>query len=150
MPRFFTLPQAEDLLPDVDAAIREAIQRKAEFERVESERRQVTRRLAVLGGAHVDRAQAMEQKTRGQQAARALEQAVGKIHSFGCLVKDLDIGLIDFPTLFRGEEVYLCWKLGEPGIRFWHGVSEGFRGRKAIDSAFLQDHRGDHRGESPN
>jgi hypothetical protein len=150
MPRFFTLQQAEELLPDIDAAIREAMERKAEYERLESVRQQVSQRVAILGGAHVDRAQALEHKTRGQEAARALEEAVGKIHSFGCLVKDLDIGLIDFPTLFRDEEVYLCWKLGERGIGFWHGVHEGFRGRKAIDSAFLQNHRGDHRGELPN
>jgi hypothetical protein len=149
MPRFFTLQQAEQLLPDIDAAIREAIAGKAECERVEAERRKATQRVAMLGGMQVDRARAIEQRTRGQQAARTLEQAVEKVHSFGCLVKDLDIGLIDFPTLFRGEEVYLCWKLGERGIRFWHGVSEGFRGRKAIDSAFLQDHRGDHRNELP-
>ena len=55
-----------------------------------------------------------------------------QVQSFGCLIKDLDVGLIDFPTLYRGEEVYLCWKLGEDGIEFWHGVSEGFRGRKKI------------------
>jgi hypothetical protein len=150
MPRFFTLQQAEKLLPDLDAAIREAIQQKAEWERVESEILQMSQRVAMLGGAHVDRAQALEQKTRGEEAARALEQAVAKVHSFGCLVKDLDIGLVDFPTLFRGEEVYLCWKLGERGIGFWHPVSEGFRGRKAIDSAFVQNHKGDHQGELPN
>src|ERR1035441_793134 len=44
-----------------------------------------------------------------------------------------------FPTLFRGQEVYLCWKLGEPFIEFWHGMNEGFRGRKAIDRDF-SDH----------
>jgi hypothetical protein len=58
-------------------------------------------------------------------------------------VKDLDIGLVDFPTTFNGVEVYLCWKLGEPGIEFWHGVEEGFRGRKPIDREFLENHRGD-------
>jgi hypothetical protein len=146
MPRYFTLPQAEKLLPDIDTAIREAIDCKSEYERVEAERREVSQRVAVLGGVQVHRAQAMEQKTRAEQAARAFEQAVEKIHSFGCLVKDLDVGLIDFPTLFRGQEVYLCWKLGESAIGFWHGVSEGFRGRKAIDAGFLKDHR----GEAPN
>ena len=55
-------------------------------------------------------------------------------------IKDLEIGLIDFPTLFRGQEVYLCWKLGEDKIRFWHGIHEGFRGRKAIDQDFLDNH----------
>jgi hypothetical protein len=61
----------------------------------------------------------------------------------GVLVKDLDTGLVDFPTLFRGVEVYLCWKLGENGIEFWHGVEEGFRGRKSIDQDFLDHHEGD-------
>ena len=65
------------------------------------------------------------------------------MQAIGCVVKDLDIGLIDFPTEFRGEEVYLCWKLGEPRIEFWHGVEEGFRGRKAIDQDFRDHHRGD-------
>jgi len=46
------------------------------------------------------------------------------------VIKDLDVGLIDFPTLFRGKEVYLCWRMGESGIRHWHGVDEGFAGRK--------------------
>ena len=78
----------------------------------------------------------MEQKTAGRRPPVALKQAIEKVHEFGCVVKDLDIGLIDFPTLFQGEEVYLCWKLGEAGIRFWHGVNEGFRGRKPIDAGF--------------
>ena len=62
------------------------------------------------------------------------------------LVKDLDSGLIDFPTLFRGDEVYLCWKLGESGIGFWHKIEDGFPGRKPID----QDFKDNHRGEIPN
>jgi hypothetical protein len=143
MPRFFTLQQAESLLPDVEAAIRDAISLKAEYERHEAEWRNASRRVASLGGVRVDRAQATEQKNQREQAARALAQAVEKIHAFGCLVKDLDIGLIDFPTLFQGEEVYLCWKLGERGIGFWHGVTEGFRGRKPIDPGFLDRHRGE-------
>ncbi len=84
-----------------------------------------------MGGVRMDRAQSLEQKNRREAAAGALKQSIEKIQEFGCLVKDLDIGLIDFPTLFQGQEVYLCWKLGEDGIRFWHGVHEGFRGRKA-------------------
>jgi len=51
--------------------------------------------------------------------------------------------LIDFPTLLRGEEVYLCWRVGEEGIQFWHRVEEGYRGRKRIDADFLIHHRGD-------
>jgi hypothetical protein len=49
-------------------------------------------------------------------------------------VKDLDIGLLDFPCKVEGEVLLLCWKLGEPAITHWHGVSEGFAGRKPVDA----------------
>ena len=86
---------------------------------------------------------------RSRSAAGATGPATGsralveRIQEMGCVIKDLDIGLVDFPTLFRGEEVYLCWKMDEPGIGFWHGVHEGFAGRKPIDQDFLEHHQGD-------
>jgi hypothetical protein len=143
MPRFFTLQQAEKVLPDVASAIRDAISLKSDYERVESEWQNFSQRVSIMGGVRVDRGRMMEQKNGREEAALAVKQAIDKVHEFGCLVKDLDIGLIDFPTLFQGEEVYLCWKLGEAGIGFWHGVTEGFRGRKPIDSGFLEHHRGE-------
>ena len=96
----------------------------------------------LQGGVIVDRAKLIDCKQRRDESARQLKDAIEKIHEYGCLVKDLDIGLIDFPTLFNGEEVYLCWKLGETDIQFWHGVQEGFRGRKPIDQEFLAHHQG--------
>jgi hypothetical protein len=146
MPRFFTLQAAEKILPHVASAIRDAISLKADSEQMDQEWQRFSARLAVLGGVRVDRAAVLEQKNRRAHTAAALERAVEKVHEFGCLVKDLDIGLIDFPTLLEGQEVYLCWKLGEAGIQFWHGVQEGFRGRKPIDAGFLEHHR----GETPN
>jgi len=143
MPRFFTVQQAEEILPAVEAAIREAISAKIESERLDAEWQAVPQRVAILGGVQVDRTRASELKNRREAAAQALQQAVENVHRFGCLVKDLDIGLIDFPTLLKGEKVYLCWKMGEKRIRFWHGVTEGFRGRKPIDAGFLEHHRGD-------
>jgi hypothetical protein len=143
MPRFFTLQQAEQVLPRVASAIREVIALKTEYERAEAEWQNFCQRLAVTGGMQVDRVQVLEKKNRREGATAAIQEAIERVHEFGCLVKDLDTGLIDFPTLFQGEEVYLCWKLGEPGIQFWHSVNEGFRGRKAIDAAFLEHHRGE-------
>lgn len=143
MPRFFTLQQAQKVLPEVEAAIREAIGRKSEYEREQVELREFLLGLARRGGVQVDRSKVMERNNRRDAAAAALKQSVENIQRFGCLVKDLDTGLIDFPTLLKGEEVYLCWKLGEPGIQFWHGIHEGFRGRKPIDADFLNNHRGE-------
>jgi hypothetical protein len=91
----------------------------------------------------VDREQARKGRERRDKLAKRLKTAIEQVQEFGCVVKDLDMGLVDFPTLFRGVEVYLCWKLGEPRIEYWHGMEEGFRGRKPIDEEFLRDHRGD-------
>jgi hypothetical protein len=143
MPRFFTLAQAEKLLPRVESAIRDAIARKLEFDQAEAEWQGFSHRIMVMGGIQLDRSRALEQKSRRESAALDVQHSIERVHEFGCLVKDLDIGLIDFPTLFNGQEVYLCWKLGESGIQFWHGVHEGVRGRKAIDAAFLERHQGE-------
>lgn len=143
MKRFFTLRQAEQLLPEVGSAIREAIAAKAEYQEAEAANREFQRRITIEGGMLVDHNKLLERKHRRETSAQHLKESVDKIQEYGCLVKDLDIGLIDFPTLFNGEEVYLCWKLGEPAIQFWHGVQEGFRGRKVIDQEFLDHHQGD-------
>ena len=143
MPRFFTLQQAEQLLPEVESAIRDAISFKSEYQQAEAEWQDFTGRVTMLGGVLVDHSKVRAQKERRESSALHLKEVLERIHEFGCVVKDLDVGLIDFPTQFHGEEVYLCWKLGESGIQFWHGVHEGFRGRKAIDQEFLQHHRGE-------
>ena len=96
-----------------------------------------------MGGMLVNRDRAIDNRNRREAAAAKLRSAIEQVQEFGCVIKDLDMGLIDFPTLLRGVEVYLCWMLGEPKIAFWHGVDEGFRGRKAIDRDFLDHHRGD-------
>jgi len=143
MSRFFNKAEAERLLADVEPAIQEALRLKSEFQQAEIELHQGRQRIALSGGAQLDRSGFLGIKERRDAGAAGLKNAIERIHAFGCLVKDLDIGLIDFPTLFRGREVYLCWKLGEPGIEFWHGQDEGFGGRKPIDRDFLVNHRGD-------
>ncbi|HZV77065.1 MAG TPA: DUF2203 domain-containing protein [Candidatus Babeliales bacterium] len=55
-----------------------------------------------------------------------------RIESLGCVVKDIDLGLIDFPSMRDDEPVYLCWKLGEPKVAYWHGLDEGFSTRKRL------------------
>jgi hypothetical protein len=65
--------------------------------------------------------------------AESLKASLERIQSTGCLIKDLDTGLLDFPAIINNEEVYLCWRLGEERIRFWHRQNEGFAGRKPLD-----------------
>jgi hypothetical protein len=143
MSRRFTLEEAEGLLPEIEKTLREAISHKSEFEQAEGALQAINQRVIMLGGVLVDRQAVYQDKLRRDQSGELLKAAIEKIQEFGCVIKDLDIGLIDFPTMFRGEEVYLCWKLGEAGIAFWHGTQEGFAGRKPIDTDFRDHHRGD-------
>ncbi|MFN2527496.1 MAG: DUF2203 domain-containing protein [Candidatus Baltobacteraceae bacterium] len=57
---------------------------------------------------------------------------INRIEAYGCIVKDMDLGLLDFPALREGEPIYLCWKAGERTIEHWHGVEETFVDRKPL------------------
>jgi hypothetical protein len=59
---------------------------------------------------------------------------INRIEAYGCVVKDLDLGLLDFPSLRDGRPVYLCWKVGEPALHFWHTTDESFSDRKPLDA----------------
>jgi len=142
MPRYFTLGEAQALVPMLEERLRRAISLKDSLAEAAGELQAESERIRMAGGALVDREKLLETVSRRDTAAAHLRDVLESIQESGCLVKDLDIGLLDFPAMFRGEEVCLCWKLGEPEIRFWHGLSEGFRGRKPIDQEFLDQHRG--------
>ena len=143
MPKRFTLSEAERLLPEIETIIREAVSLKALYQETEQELQSFAQRVAMAGGMSVDRDAVLQQRADRDSHGQGLKAAVERIQDYGCVIKDLDIGLIDFPTLFRGQEVYLCWRMGESGIQHWHGVNEGFAGRKPIDADFLQNHSGD-------
>ena len=143
MPRYFTLDQAHRTLPHVEDTIRRAIDLKADFESADGELRELMRRVMASGGMNVDREHVANLRNSREESASKLKTAIETIQELGCVVKDLDIGLLDFPTLYKGQEVYLCWRLGEAQIEHWHGVDEGFRGRKPIDDDFLANHAGD-------
>ncbi len=143
MSRRFTLETAEGLLPEIEKGIRDAIALKSSLDEAQTELQAMAQRVMMLGGVLMDRNKFHDNKRRRDECAESLRIIVHSIQELGCIIKDLDIGLVDFPTLFRGEEVYLCWKLGEPGIEFWHGTHEGFAGRKPIDEEFRESHRGD-------
>lgn len=143
MPRRFTLAEAQRLIPHVDALLRKAIEAKDVYEEAEGQIQAFQQHIMIAGGVVVDRERFGAVKTKRDEAAARLRAAVEGVQEVGCLIKDLDIGLIDFPTLYRGVEVYLCWKLGEDAIEFWHGIDEGFRGRKPIDQDFLDHHEGE-------
>lgn len=68
-----------------------------------------------------------------EQLAEQVAATVEELESLGAAVKDLDLGLLDFPGLRNGEEVELCWQVGEGSVEYWHPLEAGYRGRKPID-----------------
>jgi hypothetical protein len=141
--RFFTLLEAEALLPQIDSHLRRLMELKNLHEQLDGSINEIHHRISVSGGMIPPRGELLELKRRKAETVRDLKTTVDSIQSTGCQIKDVDTGLIDFPTLYHGKEVLLCWKLGEQGISFWHHVEDGFQGRRSIDSEFLSNHRGD-------
>jgi hypothetical protein len=143
MPRYFTRDEAELVLPKVQRQMSQALTLKAEFEQARAVLDNTNREIMTRGGMAIDTGRLLQTRQTRDTAAAELGAVLERIHEHGCLVKDLDTGLLDFPTLYGGREVYLCWKFGESRIEFWHGVDEGFQGRKVIDDEFLSNHAGD-------
>jgi hypothetical protein len=143
MARYFTLREASELLPEIEPALREAMFFHCEHTEAERRLQQEIQRILFAGGARVDQDEVARLRARREASALALKAVIEKIHATGCQIKDLEIGLVDFPTLYHGNEVLLCWKLGEDSIRFWHGLEDGFQGRKLIDREFIENHQGE-------
>jgi len=139
MPQYFTLSQAQSLIPEVERLLRDAFFHKHEYQKAHDELQQTNERIRASGGSRVNPGAMLSVRARRDTSASALKQLLEEIQETGAIVKDLDIGLIDFLSVYQNREVCLCWKLGEDGITFWHGTEEGFAGRKPIDQDFL-DH----------
>ena len=129
----FTLEEATTLLPVLQALLRRAMEGKRLIEDVEKEQQDLRHRVLLSGGLLVDVPVVARRRAERNKATQDIKDAIAEIDSIGVQVKDLDIGLLDFPCAVEGEIVLLCWKYGEEKIQFWHGVEEGFRGRKPID-----------------
>jgi len=131
--RTFTLQDAQKLLPTLESLLRSAIHSKKLIEDVEAELQEVAHRVFLNGGTLVNVVQIARRKAERERAVQRAKDAVAEIHATGVQVKDIDIGLLDFPCKVDGEIVLLCWKLGEEKITHWHSTDEGFAGRKPID-----------------
>ena len=136
MSRYFTLQEAESLLPSIREWLETAINAKVEVGEIDSEMQELTARINVLGGCEINPDEIARQKMQRISLIHSIEETITRIQSSGCLVKDLDIGLLDFPALLDGEEVFLCWKLGESKIEWWHSQQEGYAGRRRIIDEF--------------
>ena len=131
--RTFTLDEAQDLLPVLESLLRTSIDGKKVMESVDAEFQAVAHKVFLNGGMSLNVIHLARRKAEREKAIQRVKDAMDEIDAIGVQVKDLDIGLLDFPCEVDGQTILLCWKLGEKAITHWHGVSEGFAGRKPVD-----------------
>ena len=126
MTRYFTLQQAQDTLTKIRPLMDEIQSIRQEILARRPDVWPVVERAAGNGGS-----QAASKLVREFERLDAL---VHQVQDTGVLFKDINLGLLDFPALRNGREVYLCWKHGEEAIEFWHEIETGYAGRRPIAS----------------
>jgi len=139
--RTFTLDEAKSLLPVLESLLRNAIAGKQFVEKFEAELQALQHRIFLAGGTLVDIVPLARRRAERVKAEQRAKDALAEIDSIGVQVKDLEVGLLDFPCEVEGRTVLLCWKLGEKSIAHWHGTDEGFSGRKPIDERIARARR---------
>ncbi len=131
--KYFTREEAQEIVDSVAPHLQAARTHKQRAEVLEKELSAASARIMFLGGSMPPLAELGQKRAERDRLVAEIREAVERVQETGCLIKDLDLGLVDFPSRRSGEEIYLCWKLGEEKIRFWHGLSEGYAGRKPLD-----------------
>jgi len=129
--RYFTAEEANEALDDVRPLTEELVEHRRALVVFQDRRVALTARIAGNGG-NVQPFDLQDVQERLDEEVAGIARCVARIHELGALVKDLDEGLVDFPAQRAGEDVLLCWRLGEDEIGFWHGLEEGFSGRKPL------------------
>ena len=141
MSKIFTLGEAQTLLPVVEALLRRAQTAGVRAGELEMEMQALSQRIFLMGGMHIDVAVAARRRAELDKSVQETKDTLAEIKSIGVQIKELDKGLLDFPSVIDGKAVLLCWKLGEKGITHWHDTSEGFSGRKPIDEKIAKAKR---------
>jgi hypothetical protein len=131
-PRHFTLEQANAALAEVRPLAERMVAHRREVAILLGRRAELTSTIAGNGG-DLDPGELARVEAEIAEQAKGVAQCVNRIHGLGAQVKDADEGLVDFPARREDEEILLCWKLGEDEIAFWHGLEDGFAGRRPVD-----------------
>ena len=129
--RYFTAEEANEALEEVRPLTEELVEHRRGLAELQERQVALTARIAGNGG-NVQPHEVQGLQERLDEALAGIARCVAQIHELGALVKDLDQGLVDFPAQHGDEDVLLCWRLGEEEIGFWHGLEEGFSGRRPL------------------
>jgi hypothetical protein len=121
----FTVDQANTILPKVKKRFDEILFCKNNVIDIQEE-------LQNLSDSNCTFEKFITKKQELNHAVTSLYSMIQKLEDMGVMIKSVDEGLLDFPSIRYDEEIWLCWKFGENQVKFWHGKEEGFMGRKPI------------------
>jgi hypothetical protein len=131
-PRLFSRDEAERLIPRLTDLISRLQESKREYDKHEAVVAELTAK--THGNGHMIEGDLQSARAGLEQSAAEVNELVAQIQELGCELKGIEEGLVDFRTDMDGREVYLCWKLGEPAIDWWHDLETGFAGRRRLES----------------
>ena len=121
----FTIQEANRVLPSVIKKFKDIVNMKNEVQRIQTEMETNPRYMSSFKDYVI-------KKQELNSAISNLYKSVEDLENTGVMIKSIEEGLLDFPSIRFNEEVWLCWKEGETEIKFWHGKDEGFMGRKPL------------------
>ena len=124
--KYFTIEEAERLLPEIDNVLRRTIKINKALELLESIE------IEVYEDNYEDLGKITKANKQFHKLSYEFYDNIEKLEEMGCLVKDLELGIVDFYYRFEGRDIFLCWRLGENHIKFWHEIDLGYIGRKPI------------------
>jgi hypothetical protein len=130
--RYFSPREVEALIPVLTELMEDVMRAQAGAAEAGDWLRSEQQRVAMAGGAVLDREAWQQAKGRLDVERQRLERGIAEVTTLGGVIKDLGMGLVDFPHQREGRVVNLCWKYGEKDIRYWHGLDEGYAARKPL------------------
>jgi hypothetical protein len=135
-PKTLTVSEANALLPTVRPLLQQLQGLQRSIVQTNQRLDELVGKLATGNGypIHAIKQHVQELTKHQLQLIEAFQSALQQLEILGCMLKDLDIGLVDFYSLRDGKLVFLCWKLEEERIRFWHSLEEGYAGRHPLDA----------------
>ena len=130
--KVFTLKEANEVLPRLTPMLQEL---------------RVTREVILKMEVEIDTLELLAENKSSEgvspEVSRKVEEytklvnrfyaLIDEIHETGCILKDVDMGLVDFYTLYKGKVVYLCWRAGEAEVGFWHDIGGGYSNRFPLE-----------------
>ena len=131
MARVFTPEEANEALAEVRPLAERMVQARRSLAAAARRQRELVIRIAGNGG-DLSPGEVRDAAAAAEREVATIAECVAALEAAGVQVKDMDEGLVDFPARHAGRDILLCWKVGEPAVSYWHGLDEGFAGRKPL------------------